>query len=212
MNNTLKMVLVSRDTGLLAHWQRAFFPNIQTVAGRFKDLCQINLDHNTLVWIDLSMPDLPSWKDKQWQRLIQEQKVRVIATSSNPKDGEAVAALDIGCAAYCQAFSDALTLTQVQQVVQAGHIWIGKTLMQRLIQSASQAAAVNLAPIAEWGVNLTQREKEVAILAANGASNHVIAQDCKISERTVKAHLSSVFEKLNLTDRLQLALRVHGIY
>jgi len=212
MSNNLEMVLVSHDTGLLAHWQRAFFSNIQSVAGQFKDLFQLNLDQKSMAWIDLSTPDLPPWNDKQWQRLIVEQGVRVIATSSNPKDAEAVAALDIGCAAYCHAFSDAHTLEQVKQVVQAGHVWIGKTLMQRLIQSASHAAVVSSAPIAEWGGNLTQREKEVAIQAANGASNQMIAQNCKISERTVKAHLSSVFEKLNLTDRLQLALRVHGIH
>ena len=52
----------------------------------------------------------------------------------------------------------------------------------------------------------------MAVLAANGASNQAIATDCGISERTVKAHLTAVFEKLNLTDRLQLALRVHGIH
>ena len=99
---------------------------------------------------------------------------------------------------------------QVKQVVQAGHVWIGKTLMQQLIQSAGRAAAL-MSVIADWGDGLTLREREVAILAANGASNHAISLDCKISERTVKAHLSSVFDKLNLTDRLQLALRVHGI-
>jgi DNA-binding NarL/FixJ family response regulator len=58
---------------------------------------------------------------------------------------------------------------------------------------------------------LTTREREVALLAANGASNKTIASDCDITERTVKAHLAAIFEKLHLTDRLQLALRVHGI-
>jgi DNA-binding NarL/FixJ family response regulator len=58
---------------------------------------------------------------------------------------------------------------------------------------------------------LTQREREIANLAANGASNQLIADNCGISERTVKAHLSAVFTKLNVSDRLQLALRVHGI-
>ena len=38
------------------------------------------------------------------------------------------------------------------------------------------------------------------------------ATDCGTSDRTGKAHLTAVFEKLNLTDRLQLALRVHGIH
>jgi DNA-binding NarL/FixJ family response regulator len=62
-----------------------------------------------------------------------------------------------------------------------------------------------------WSEGLTQREVEIAVLAANGASNSLIASQCNISERTVKAHLSAVFSKLNITDRLQLALRVHGI-
>ena len=62
-----------------------------------------------------------------------------------------------------------------------------------------------------WRQALTQREVEIATLAAHGASNLSIASQCGITERTVKAHLSAVFEKLNVTDRLQLALRVHGI-
>jgi DNA-binding NarL/FixJ family response regulator len=211
MSITLEMVLISHDKGLLEHWQRAFLPGTQIIASRFMDFRKLKLEPETLIWIDLSLPDLPSWNDPLWSQLTNVQKVRVIATSSNPRDREAVIALDVGCAAYCHAFSDASTLTQVKQVVQAGHVWIGKTLMQRLIQSAGHAAVLKTAVIPDWGDGLTIREREVAILAANGASNHAISLDCKISERTVKAHLSAVFDKLNLTDRLQLALRVHGI-
>jgi DNA-binding NarL/FixJ family response regulator len=211
MSHPLDLVLVSNDAGLLEHWQRTFHPGKQILASRFKDLCQHSLTPNTLVWIDLSLPDIPRWSGDQWKHLLHGQKVRVVAASSNPKDSEAIEALDAGCAAYCHAFSDAGTLLQVAQVVQAGHVWIGKTLMQRLIQSAGRAAGLSHEPAADWGGGLTQREREVAILAANGASNHHISLDCKISERTVKAHLSAVFEKLNLTDRLQLALRVHGV-
>jgi DNA-binding NarL/FixJ family response regulator len=58
---------------------------------------------------------------------------------------------------------------------------------------------------------LTAREREIAKLAARGTSNLQIAETCDISERTVKAHMSSIFDKLSITDRLQLALRVHGI-
>jgi len=212
MSRPFKLVLVSHDAGLLEHWQRAFRPGHQIIAGRFKDLCQLNLTQDTLAWIDLSLPDIPAWSDEQWNRLVQGQKIRIVAASSNPKDSEAIKALDPGCAAYCHAFSDAATLIQVTQVVRAGHVWIGKTLMQRLVQSAGRVAALTHESAADWGGGLTPREREVAILAANGASNHHISLDCKISERTVKAHLSAVFDKLNLTDRLQLALRVHGIH
>jgi DNA-binding NarL/FixJ family response regulator len=112
---------------------------------------------------------------------------------------------------YCHAFADVATLRQVRQVVEAGQVWVGVTLMRRLVQSAAQAAPQAPKLDASWANELTEREHEIAIFAANGASNIEIARNCNISERTVKAHLSAVFAKLNLTDRLQLALRVHGI-
>jgi len=53
---------------------------------------------------------------------------------------------------------------------------------------------------------LTGREKEVALEAAKGLSNKVIARGLSITERTVKAHISATLEKLGVKDRLQLAL------
>ena len=82
--------------------------------------------------------------------------------------------------------------------------------MHRLLHGA-RALAPSGKPAVQWDQGLTQREREVALLAANGASNSDIATECGISERTVKAHLTAVFAKINITDRLQLALRVHGI-
>ena len=137
--------------------------------------------------------------------------MRVVAASSNPSDDQGMAALDAGCAAYCHAFSDALTLKRVQEVVEAGNVWIGRSLMTRLLRSTARAAQGLAEKESNWGDDLTGRELEVANLAANGASNQAIAERCGITERTVKAHLSAVFVKLNVTDRLQLALRVHGI-
>ena len=58
---------------------------------------------------------------------------------------------------------------------------------------------------------LTDREITVARYAASGQANAQIAEALGITERTVKAHLSAVFEKLGVSDRLQLALLVHGI-
>jgi len=55
---------------------------------------------------------------------------------------------------------------------------------------------------------LTRREREVAHLVSNGANNKTIARQLLITDRTVKAHLTSIFDKLNIPDRLQLALRV----
>jgi DNA-binding NarL/FixJ family response regulator len=146
-----------------------------------------------------------------WRSLINDKGLRVVATSSNPKDSEAIIALDTGCVAYCHAYADPATLLQVQQVTRTGHVWIGASLMHRLIQSANMAPRATQPIANNWESSLTLREKEVARMAAHGASNQSIAEACGISERTVKAHLSAVFDKLGIADRLALALKVHGI-
>lgn len=212
MNNSLQMVFVSHDIGLLGHWQRSFDLRTALVLPTFHDLIQLQPTTPLVVWVDLAVPGIPQWNHPSWANMLKTQQLKVIATNSFPKDAEAIQALDAGCSGYCHAFSDMSTLIQIKQVVEAGHIWIGKTLMQRLIQSACSAVPSAGKPANDWGAGLSPREREVAILAANGASNQKIARDCQISERTVKAHLSAAFEKLNLTDRLQLALRVHGIH
>ena len=61
-----------------------------------------------------------------------------------------------------------------------------------------------------WREKVSNREAQVVDAAALGASNKVIARQLGISERTVKAHLSAVFEKLDVNDRLKLALLVNG--
>ena len=143
--------------------------------------------------------------------VLRSDQIRVVAASSNPNDNEAMQAMDAGCVAYCHAFSDGSTLKQVKDVVEAGQVWIGKSLMQRLLHGVNRLVPKPVIPDSAWREGLTLREIEIAILAANGASNQAIATQCAISERTVKAHLSAVFGKLIITDRLQLALRVHGI-
>lgn len=205
-------ILVTHDNGLLTHWQKALGTAKQTVVTQIDDFFQLSSLGSSIAWVDLSLTGRPPWASAMWRGILQNDQIRVVAASSNPNDDEAMLALDAGCAAYCHAFSDAATLKQVREVVDTGHVWIGKSLMQRLLHGVNRMVTAPAVVDASWRKVLTQREIEVAILAANGASNNAISVQCKISERTVKAHLSAVFTKLNITDRLQLALRVHGIH
>ena len=54
--------------------------------------------------------------------------------------------------------------------------------------------------------NLTRREYQIATLVGRGESNKRIAQQLAITERTVKAHLTEIFRKLRISDRVKLAL------
>ncbi len=211
MKRTHTTLLVTHDPGLLAHWQKAFgktqHAGIKEIEAFFKGAPTLPC----VAWIDTAIPGRPAWTSEAWMPKLQNEQISIVAASSNPRDDEAMEALDAGCVAYCHAFSDLPTLRQVREVVEGGQVWIGKSLMQRLLHNVNRAVARIPSVDDAWRAHLTRREVEVAILAANGASNNAIASQCKISERTVKAHLSAIFDKLNITDRLQLALRVHGI-
>lgn len=85
---------------------------------------------------------------------------------------------------------------------------MGPALVSRLLRMIDQRSPGETL----WQNNaLSEREHTVALRAANGASNERIADALGITERTVRAHMSAVFSKLNVADRLQLALLVHGI-
>lgn len=53
---------------------------------------------------------------------------------------------------------------------------------------------------------LSKREQQVALLVAQGLSNKLIAHQLCITERTIKAHLTAVYAKLNIANRVQLAI------
>ena len=203
-------IFVTRDEGLKRHWGQALgIPRVCEVPD-LEPISHLGAQAG-VVWVDLSTPSLPSWDSAQWRDVLQRKDLWVVAASSNPGDDEGIAALDAGCVAYCHAFSDPTTLRRVQQAVRAGNVWIGQTLMNRLLKNTARLGTPTTDKTKNWQSDLTIREIEVAKLAANGASNLMIAAQCQITERTVKAHLSAVFEKLHVKDRLQLALKVHGI-
>jgi len=76
---------------------------------------------------------------------------------------------------------------------------------QRLLHQLSASDSPKPVPIPETGQMLTVREIEVLKLIAEGASNQVIAQRLVISEHTVKAHITSIFSKLQVTSRTEAA-------
>lgn len=137
----------------------------------------------------------------------------VIALSDVPSDNQGLAALGAGAAGYCNAHAAPDVLRQVAATVLSGGMWVGQWLLEKLLARLAQAAAQKFTPPATsaWAAGLTEREIEVARAVAKGANNKEIASSLDITERTVKAHLGAVFEKLKLRDRLQLTLLVNGV-
>ncbi len=141
----------------------------------------------------------------------------VVILSDSPDEALIVEALSAGASGCCNTHAAPEVLQQIAMVVGNGGLWVGQSLLQRLVGSTARLLAQR-SPVLDtahsgndWVALLSEREAEVARLVAAGASNKEVAAQLSITERTVKAHLTAVFDKLGLRDRLQLSLRVNGL-
>lgn len=134
---------------------------------------------------------------------------KIVILANVPDQAEALMALGQGAVGYCHAYSPAEVLAEVKTVITHGGIWLGRELLQHLIAASSHLVGASPQRTAQTLALLTAREQQVALEAAKGLSNKEIARRLDITERTVKAHLSSTFERLGIKDRLQLALMLN---
>lgn len=141
----------------------------------------------------------------------------VVILSDDPDEALVVEALSAGAAGCCNTHAAPEVLKQIAMVVGNGGLWVGQSLLRRLVGSTSRLLDQRVREPAgerapnDWVALLSEREAQVARLVSTGASNKEVASQLSITERTVKAHLSAVFEKLGLRDRLQLSLRINGL-
>lgn len=137
---------------------------------------------------------------------------RIMAMAEVPDDDEALAALRAGACGYANLYMDPRLLGHAVDSLRAGEVWVSRKLVQRLLDAVVGGAGFAPAGAgSDSALNgLSARERQIARLIGEGASNKDIAAALEITERTVKAHLSAVFDKLGVRDRLQLALLVNG--
>ena len=95
--------------------------------------------------------------------------------------------------------------------VSEGEVWIERSMMGSMIQEFNKPALVD--PEVTKIESLTDREREVIALIGEGLKNKQVGERLFISETTVTHHLSSVFSKLEVSDRLELIIYAfrHGL-
>lgn len=121
----------------------------------------------------------------------------VILTTFN-EDALMVQGLQAGARGYLLKDTDRTTLLNTIQAAARGETLLMPEILRRVLTAQTRAPASEAPPIATL---LTNRELEVLRAAARGERNKEIAHALGISERTVKAHLASVFNKLGVDSR-----------
>jgi two-component system nitrate/nitrite response regulator NarL len=140
------------------------------------------------------------------------QGAKIVVLANAPNHAESIHALKLGAMGYCHAHIAPAVLKEIKAVISHGGLWVGQDILQALIATSSKLVTNRPEQVETLLSKLTKREKEVALEAAKGSSNKEIARVLSITERTVKAHLASIFERLGAKDRLQLALMLNGNY
>jgi two-component system nitrate/nitrite response regulator NarL len=137
---------------------------------------------------------------------------KILLFSSSDNKEEFVEAMKLGCAGVLLKEGPIHLIEKSLAKVQAGEIWLDSTTTAAVIrQFASPISleghvnALNGKPNRER-MQLSQREREIIVLIAQGYKNKEIAEKMFITEQTVKNHLHNVFDKLGVSDRLELAL------
>ncbi|MFJ4779695.1 response regulator [Streptomyces sp. NPDC088762] len=132
---------------------------------------------------------------------------RVLIVTSFTEQRTVVPALRAGAAGYVYKDIDPDALAGAIRSVHAGHVLLQPEVASTLLAQEEQT------PSAGRGGSLTDREREVLGLIADGRSNREIARALVLSEKTVKTHVSNILMKLDLSDRTQAALWAvrHGI-
>jgi two-component system, NarL family, nitrate/nitrite response regulator NarL len=137
---------------------------------------------------------------------------KILVLTSNPVEAEGIAALKAGARGYCRLDVSPVLLRKAVEMLQEGQVWMERAILPHLLEELTSTEEHRL-QTSSLGADdplgrLTHREREVADLIASGASNREIARRLHVTEATVKAHLTAIFRKLGVSDRLQLGLYV----
>ena len=162
-----------------------------------------------IFWLHMN-EDRQEWLTSTIQLIKKKyENAKIVVLANAPNQAEAFHAMSMGVVAYSHAYSPAFVLAEIKTVISHGGVWLGQDLLKRIIEASTSLAGNQAEQVNQHLKSLTKREKEVAVEAAKGLSNKEIARILKITERTVKAHLSSIFERLGAKDRLHLALMLN---
>ena len=126
----------------------------------------------------------------------------VLANSNNERD--VVESMRLGSRGYLLKSTPTAAILSCLRNVAAGQIWVETQHMEMILTSLREGGRRG----STHPLRLSQREKDVVASVLCGLRNKEIAAELHISEKTVKNHLSKIFDKLGVSDRLELALYV----
>lgn len=208
------ILIVSENVGFIERWCEALTETYRIETSEHFPNNVEDIDENAvLIIVDTEQVD----HDPTLLNHAITIKAKILIAGDLWPENNQIMALVNGACGYCDTSESPALLAQAAASVIKGDIWIQRHLIPKVIGSLVRLKQPKIVPPATPSVNnkildsLSEREKEVAYMVCHGDCNKKIGSALAISERTVKAHLTSIFKKLQVPDRLHLAVLIREI-
>tara|TARA_R110001592_G_scaffold160059_1_gene391980 strand:- start:3395 stop:4027 length:633 start_codon:yes stop_codon:yes gene_type:complete len=130
----------------------------------------------------------------------------VVIADDLPDIGKMLRYTNLGVKGYCNTYMAKQHYEQLLMMLRDGHSWFPPALLSQALSLAH--SSVRPEESDEQLLELTSRQKQIALCIAEGKSNKVVAEECGIAEGTVKSHITQIFNKLNVSDRIGLVIHL----
>jgi DNA-binding NarL/FixJ family response regulator len=182
------------------------------IVGEAADGCEVldrvqELDPDVLL-LDLRMPNLDGLSALQTLQQTNKRTRVIILTASEDKN-EFVQAMKLGCSGIVLKQTAPELIVKSIRKVHGGEIWLDShttAAVMRQFAAPGEVGSGSGTGKSRERSPLSHREREIVQLVAQGYKNKEMAEKMFISEQTVKNHLHNIFDKLGVSDRLELAL------
>ena len=160
--------------------------------------------HPDILLLDLAMPRVPGLETLRTLSRNGDHAVRTVLLTAAIEPPQMVEALQLGAKGIVLKESATQVLLQAIRAVLDGSYWVGREAVRDLKELVLDRMPKDSSPAQKYG--LTKREYQMVEAIVEGYSNKEIAERFQVREDTVKHHLTSIFSKLGVSTRLELAL------
>lgn len=152
----------------------------------------------SLVHASSYIEELPVWLEAVGDKSI------IGIASNHPQVKDLLSYTELGVQGYFNAYMSAPHYEQLLRLLANGQSWYPPALLSEVFQLAR--STIKLPSTDNPLEVLTKRERDVALAVAEGKSNKLVASSCNMAERTVKAHLTHIYKKLKVKNRVALVI------
>jgi DNA-binding NarL/FixJ family response regulator len=199
-----KIILLTNMSSIKKHWEKALEKSYRALhVENFDELIQYLAKENKKIIVMLDEMSVSNIEDVLL-KLKEYPQAIILIFNAVPEVYHASTLLGSGIKGYENSYINRDNLLKMLSTVEDGNNWLFADLTYFVINKYMQNKKKDEP---DFMPLLTEKEKDVALMVADGLSNKEIAQREKIAISTVKGHIHHIFEKANVTDRISLALK-----